>query len=278
MITSIKKSKLINISNILIITIGVIGCTYNNKQNDIKIQKDIKVNFYSENCKQFEDINTDSWWDVEILETETSKFENYYEPSKIFSGIESVKLKNTKLIVNFKNKILYEEYKAPIVNRIRQTSYKSSGCIEKEKAIPGSDRTRKIKTGKSEWKDIEKTHKILILGFDKEYHFVIDSKLNNEIDLNNAMLDSNINENTVIEVICETCNLLGESEKKLYVGITDRVSTNVNELLKIKDNAIKNQKMNQVINNIEDLKSKCIELGFKPNSEKFGKCILELTK
>jgi hypothetical protein len=33
-----------------------------------------------------------------------------------------------------------------------------------------------------------------------------------------------------------------------------------------------------VAKNLEEIKSKCKELGFKPQSEKFGKCILELTK
>jgi hypothetical protein len=255
---------------ILLFIIGVFGCSSFEEKEQVK--------FFSDNCKQYENANQNYWWDVKILETETSKFESYYEPSKIFSGIQSVKLKNTKLTINFKNKILYEEYKAPIVDRVRQTTYKLSGCIEKDKAVSGSDRTKKIKTGKTKWKDIEMMHKIKILGFDKEYQFVVDSKSSNEIDLNNVMIEKNINANIVIEIICESCNLLGESEKKLYTGITDRVSININELIKIEDNSIKNQKINQVINNIDDLKHKCTELGFKPNSEKFGKCILELTK
>ena len=33
-----------------------------------------------------------------------------------------------------------------------------------------------------------------------------------------------------------------------------------------------------VVNNLEEIKSKCKELGFKPKSDKFGKCVLELTK
>lgn len=33
-----------------------------------------------------------------------------------------------------------------------------------------------------------------------------------------------------------------------------------------------------LISNLEEIKTKCQELGFKPKSDKFGKCVLELTK
>jgi hypothetical protein len=115
MITSIKKSKLINISNILIITIGVIGCTYNNKQNDIKI----KGNFYSENCKQFEDSNSSFWWDTKIIKQETSKLNLFYEPSNlssnIFSEIQSVQLKNSSINVNIIEKYYWMNIKRQLL-------------------------------------------------------------------------------------------------------------------------------------------------------------------
>lgn len=53
-------------------------------------------------------------------------------------------------------------------------------------------------------------------------------------------------------------------------NIIDKKSTsNINSAPKIPE---------QAISIIEEMKVKCADLGFKPKSERFGKCVLELTK
>ena len=106
----------------------------------------------------------------------TEKIELYeVNPLKIVSGILSAKLNTSNLIVTVAvtNKELYEQYSAPKINRFR-TNDSTLGCAKTIfwKSMP--DLTRKTKTGKSEWRDVvQKSHTILISGFDKDYEYLI---------------------------------------------------------------------------------------------------------
>ena len=53
---------------------------------------------------------------------------------------------------------------------------------------------------------------------------------------------------------------------------------NSDKTQKLLENMNTNNSIYSVINNVDEEKLKCNKLGFKPNSEKFGKYVLELTE
>jgi hypothetical protein len=304
MIISIIKSKLINISNILIITIGVIGCTYNKGQNDIKMQKDIKGNFYSENCKQFEDIHSSFWWDTKIIKQERSKLDSFYEPSNlssnIFSGIQSVQLKNSLIKINIIDKILSDEYSAPIVDKVKQLIYENTGCIQNEIIESELDKSKKIKTGKAEWKDAEINHKILVSGFDKNYEFII--KKNSEVDLKNAILSSNLAQKNTITITCIDC-VQQDNIDKSNLNIAKKSTTLTYDFRSLKQKLLKDEEQRLISEQqlaekessmeklklkeerqkqggvpLDDFKNKCLALDFKLGTKDFGDCVLKLNE
>ena len=304
MIISIIKSKLINISNILIIIIGVIGCTYNKKQDDIKIQKDIKGIFYSENCKQFEDIHSSFWWDTKIIKQERSKLDSFYEPSNlssnIFSGIQSVQLKNSLIKINIIDKILSDEYSAPIVDKVKQLIYENTGCIQNEIIESELDKSKKIKTGKAEWKDAEINHKILVSGFDKNYEFII--KKNSEVDLKNAILSSNLAQKNTITITCIDC-VQQDNIDKSNLNIAKKSTTLTYDFRSLKQKLLKDEEQRLISEQqlaekessmeklklkeerqkqggvpLDDFKNKCLALDFKLGTKDFGDCVLKLNE
>ena len=241
------------------------GCASTGKQLEI-----------SESCEHFS--NTNAWGqntkrEVEILREASSRSGTFYEPSpsKIFSSITSIQFNNATLAIKIQNQGFFDEYSAPVIEKIRQVTYEAHrltgsftpvgsivwlfnpklmndytfGCTEREKLDPELDKTKKIKTGNHEWKEVEKNHKILISGFDKEYEFTIDP-WTKEIDLTQAIFNSNINKNTTINVKCLSCDLLGDDEKKLYPNSKNSIQLNSDDLLKLKNTLTKNQKNNPI--------------------------------
>jgi hypothetical protein len=138
------------------------------------------------------------------------------------------------------------------------------------------------------------------------------------IDLSSAILNTPLSKNTTLKVTCLDCDLLGTEEKNLYPNVkTDVALTHdfratklaLSESQKIQESETKKAKFEQEkrnqeiakkaqiqktssvlspvisinsdessISHLEEIKEKCKDLGFKPQSEKFGKCVLELTK
>jgi hypothetical protein len=170
------------------------------------------------------------------------------------------------------------------------------GCTENQKLGEEVDISQKYKNGKSKWMDVHKSHKIKISGLDKEYIFNTNQNLTNEIDLTNFILNNNLKNNTEIKVECESCDLLNEKEKKLYPKlkkfvflnneefnknkeiITNKYDTNEKTNIKKEKKLLYEKKHESIIKNLDSAKEKCKEFRLKPNTDKFGKCILNLTK
>ena len=281
----------------------------------------------SESCEHFS--NTNQWGqntqkEVKIINKNTSEVNSFYEqePSKILSRIESIQLNNTKLKINIINKGIFEEYSAPIVEKIRQVSYESHnftgtftpvgsivwlfnpklmndytfGCTENQQLGEEVDTSQKYKNGNIKWMDVNKSHKIKISLLDKEYIFNTNENVTNEIDWTNIILKNNLEKNTEIKIECESCDLLNESEKKLYPTlkkfvflnteefnkhkkiITNKYDTNEKKNITKEKDILYETKHESIIKNLDSIKEKCEEFGLKPNTDQFGKCILNLTK
>ena len=89
-------------------------------------------------------------------------------------------------------------------------------------------------------------------------------------------LQSSIKLNLNSSIITEIENKIANVRNREY--IIKKHGKNSTETQILLDNMNTNNSIYSVINNLDEVKNKCLELGFKPNSEKFGKCVLELTK
>ena len=215
-------------------------------------------------------------------------------PSKVVSGILYAKLNRSKLIVTVAvtNKQLFEQYSAPKINRFRSND-STLGCTEKVfwKSLP--DLTRKIKTGKSEWRDVQKTHRILISGFDKDYEYLIHWD-DAEYDLSSFVLNTDFTKTTTIKLTCLDCELQGSEEQNKYKDLKKTVEITA-DFRAIKENFISAEKFKLIEQNLNDkeslkirkqdqglplegFKAQCKELGFKAGTTAFGNCVLELNE
>lgn len=301
--------KKINIYLSLMVAIVSSGCASTGNKSQI-----------SESCEHFS--NTNQWGknthqEVIFLKEQTGEVISFYEitPSKILSGIESAELNNEKLILTIENKALFYEYSAPNVKNIKQISYEAHnltgtftpvgsivwlfnpklmndytfGCTENQQLGEEVDTSQKYKNGNIKWMDVNKSHKIKISLLDKEYIFNTNENVTNEIDWTNIILKNNLEKNTEIKIECESCDLLNESEKKLYPTLKKFIFLNTEEFNKNKKiitnkydtnekDILYETKHESIIKNLDSIKEKCKEFGLKPNTDQFGKCILNLTK
>jgi hypothetical protein len=188
----------------------------------------------------------------------TSEKEDIYDQtaSKVFSGIKSANLNNSTLIVSLVNKGYFEQYSVPLVETIQQTTYDrhltratiatiiyigipwlitdhfsdlAFGCTEEKKLYTTPDLAKKTKTGGAEWRDIQKSHKFIISGFDKDYeldasHQILQHQV--AIDLSATILNSDLTENTSVKITCLDCDLLGPEEQSNYKDVKKIVEIN----------------------------------------------------
>ena len=259
--------KNINVYLSFMIAIVSSGCASTGKQLEI-----------SESCEHFS--NTNQWGqntqkEVKIINENTSEVNSFYEqePSKILSRIESIQLNNTKLKINIINKGIFEEYSAPIVEKIRQVSYESHnftgtftpvgsivwlfnpklmndytfGCTENQKIGSEVDLTQKYKNGRSKWVSVQKENKIMISGFNKDYTFDVKDNSKNEIDLLSVLTKNDLNKDMKIKIQCLSCDLLNDDSKKIfYLNNDDLIE--VKELLikKLNYKEVKNTEINNL--------------------------------
>jgi hypothetical protein len=76
---------------------------------------------------------------------------------------------------------------------------------------------------------------------------------------------------------CRTKPVSG-SECKLKSPVYDPANTATTQHTEITENPATTTHDEPIISNLEEIKTKCKELGFKPKSDKFGKCVLKLTE
>jgi hypothetical protein len=253
--------------------------------------------------------------DTEALKLETSKKSEFYEltPLKVFSGIESANLNKAYLTLKITDNALFEQYSAPVVNSTIQTQYEAHpftgtftpigifvwlfnptemnaftfGCTESTFLSSEPDKTRKVKTGKSEWRSIQKSHRIQVSGFDKDYEFIVDAapKI---MDLSSAILSTKLPQNTTFRVTCLDCDLLGLEEQNLFKGSKTNIEL-THDFRPIKESLTESKKIGHVegaSNQRTESKSKkeqpketCTNaLGFKINTKEFDDCFLRLTE
>jgi len=274
---------------------------------------------------------------IDTLETKIS-----YEltPKKVFSGIETVKLRDMTLTLSLVNKAYFEEYSTPVIDLIRVVHYEDHpyraifgtiflagllwvvepdysdfafGCTNKTLLSKEPDTTKKVRTGKSEWRDIESTQRFLVSGFNKDYVFDVYMgsyerlPLNNQalINLSTAIINTDLTNSTTIKITCLDCDLLGQEEQALYKDAKKTVEITsdfraikadlIVETAKKKVAQVKQDKeaaIQRVVQAKEDLqrkkeaqgvplnefKAQCQSLGFKLGSADYGNCVLELNE
>ena len=166
------------------------------------------------------------------------------------------------------------------------------------------DQTRKVKTGKSEWRDTHKAHKILISGFDKDYELTTSNNPDpEEYDLSPYILNTDLTKNTTIKITCLDCDLLGQEEQTLYKDAKKTVEITA-DFREIKATLLAEEKTKRIeqaqrdkeaaIQRVVDakealqrrketqgvplgqFKEQCQALGFKVGSADYGNCVLEL--
>ena len=142
-------------------------------------------------------------------------------------------------------------------------------------------------------------HKFLISGFNRDYEY----KGENNIDLTQAILATNLTSSTNLKITCLDCDLLGSEEQKLYKSAKKTVELTYDfrpakesffiekalqekvdkeNLIKEKEIAIKEKE--EYLNAqkerngapINRFKEQCMQLGFKAGTQDFGNCVLEL--
>lgn len=282
---------------------------------------------------------------TESIIEETSEKKEFYglTPIKKISGIESANFNNEKLALTLLDKGLFEQYSAPVENVLQKTYYNAHpvrvlfgtvfsggliwliaptkashlafGCTEQFLISTKPNESLKVKTGKSDWQPIQKSHRILVSGFNKDYEFAVENKGRPnqvEIDLSSAILNTELTKNTNLKVACLDCDLLGSEEQNIYKDSKTNISL-THDFRSIKESLAESQKVRhaeeerikieQIKRDIEesklralqakeDLKSErqkqgvpldgfknqCKELGFKVGSTDFGNCVLQLNE
>lgn len=273
---------------------------------------------------------------TEYITEETSEKKEFYEltPIKVFSGIESANFNNSKLTLTLLDKGLFEQYSTPVENVLQKTYYNAQpvrvlfgtvlsggliwliaptkashlafGCTEQFLISTKPNESLKVKTGKSEWRDVPKSHRLLVSGLNKDYEYDVGgSKV---IDLSSAILNTELTKNTTLKVTCLDCDLLGAEEHNLYKDSKTNVVL-THDFRPIKESMAESQKVRHAEEEgikikqvkrdkeepktraaqpskqptvskqkIERAKETCTNLGFKSNTEKFDNCFLRLTE
>ncbi len=257
-------------------------------------------------------------------------------PTMVFSGIKSAKIDNSTAIISVLSKGYFEQFSAPVLNTIverhrearpflgltsailtaglfpvfahKDFSEITFGCTDREALwYSENDITKKIKTGKSEWRDSQNTYHFLVSGFDKDYerdgyHHTSQGV---DIDLSKAILNTDLTKKTTLKITCLDCDLLGPEEQSLFkdakktVEITadfreiqaalvaEEKAQRIEQTQRDKESAIQ-----RAIDAKEDLhrrkeaqgvplsgfKAQCKVLGFKEGTQDFGNCVLELNE
>jgi hypothetical protein len=292
---------------VLIFSVLIIGCASNG--NSLCPAYDSKL--ISTNLKK--------------IDTSKSTERYIFKPDSEISGIKAVNLSGYHLSVSLVNKGFYEEYSIPLVDEIRQENYEGHpsrvmlgtfmtggiiwldpkapnlafGCTKETLMGSYPDISKQNKTGKSKWSDLKKNHAILVSGFGKNYEFWQEDE---DIDLSSAILNSDIDKSTNIEITCLDCEL-GNQEQSIANDLKKKVLISA-DFRELKASLVAQYKANKIeqakrdkeaevqrgIQEKEDLKlrkeslgvpleefkEQCKQIGFKEKSPDFGDCVLQL--
>lgn len=233
--------------------------------------------------------------DKEVINVETSEKIEFYEPTplKVFSSIESANLNNFNLTLKITDKGLFEQYSAPVVKPTIKAQYEAHpltgtftpigifvwlfnptmmnaftfGCTETTFLSPEPDKTRKVKTGKSEWKAIQKSHRISVSGFDKDYEFDVDAYTSPKaIDLSSAISNTELTKNTTLRVTCLDCDLLGPQEQNLFKDSKTNIIL-THDFRPIKETMAESRKVRIAKGNLTTSRQKELNMGCRDNTD-----------
>ena len=271
---------------------------------------------------------------------ETSERRSFFGTSAVkeFGGIKSARLLNKSLQITMIDKSKYEEYSAPLVNKIIRIYFPRSpawgrnllglplypfilivapskalglweeyfGCVQQDVANGEPDLTRKVKTGKTEWRDSKNSHRILISGFDKDYELTTSTNPDTEeYDLSPYILNTDFTKATTIKITCLDCDLLGPEEQNIYKDVKKTVEITA-DFRGIKATLVAEEKTRKIEQDqrdkeaiiqrvidakealqrrketqgvpLNEFKAQCQALGFKVGSADYGNCVLELNE
>lgn len=239
---------------------------------------------------------------IKTVETGEASLSYSNVPSKNFSGIESVMLNKSELTVIPIDKSLYEEYTAPLLADLNEIDHEARpiygvwlsvftfgiypsirpneakrltfGCTETQLGMPYEDLTRKVKTGKTEWRNVKNSHTILISGFDKAYEYL--KSQTSVYDLSSAILNTDLIKSTTLNITCIDCDLLGPEEQKLYKSAKKTIELTY-DFRPIKESLLSAERERKGAP-INEFMEQCRQIGFKVGSADFGNCVLELNE
>jgi hypothetical protein len=225
-------------------------------------------------------------------------------PSKVFSGIKAAQLNGSKLILTLVDKGVFEEYSAPKYGNTRYGDETKKVMTGKSKWGDALKVHRFLISGFD--KDYE-------FGFPSHLYERLPASNQVVIDLMSAIINTQLTSSTTINVTCLDCNLPGSEEQNIFKNAKASVELN-SDFRRIKPSLVEAQKVKfadeerikleqvkrdkeksklselrkteslkaeqplQSISIIEKAKDDCAKMYYKPGTEKFGNCVLMLTK
>lgn len=260
------------------------------------------------------------------LYTESTPTETYWsdEATSEYSGIYNAEIEDAVIHLKLKGYGLYEQHKAPLMHEKRITHYgphnKSgtfivttvllgglnfianpkvwldnlSGWDEENNLYPKPDKRYAVKTGKTEWRALDKKKNITIdfSNLSKSMVSYTDNK-DYSYSILNYITDLNTNKPVEFTISCSDCddgNPQPQLEKlSKVIHINKDLSLTKNKIISQKkmeaDEAIKREKESQELARIQKerndpltpAKNQCKELGFKEKTEKFAECVVKLS-
>jgi hypothetical protein len=221
-------------------------------------------------CTMTHTYTRDSNHEYVLINSDKNKFSSYYNDAPVseYSGFTDVKIEDGKVKFKLISYGLFEEYKAPYVQKKLITHYgphkyktifvlgsiltgglnflanpkiwseNLSGWDEEFDESPTLDKSNGEKTGNKEWRKIDSTKNIIIdWGDDKNRStiYVYKDGLDFDYDLSKLVLNSDKKKIFKINVICENCNndnILPQLEKLYaHMDVEKDLSSLKNQLL-----------------------------------------------
>ena len=231
---------------IIFLSLSMVGCSSKRIINTIR-EVDVPGS-----CRHLDDEGGSISFEYHNL----AKAQNFYEqlPSSQFSGITSANINDAILTISLVNKEKYKQYSVPLFEKYQNTTYGSHpiratmatimyagipwlitdhfsdlafGCTEQKKLNIQPDYTKKTSTGKFEYRDNGKPHKISISGFDKDYSFEITNLgFENRIDLIQPIFNTQITDITTLKITCLDCSFDDVSTQYLTDDIKKTIVMN----------------------------------------------------
>jgi len=249
---------------------------------------------------------------LDIKSESSAKYEEYTAPVQI--QVNEVHYKARPLETIAADTLLLG---LPIIFSPKNAAYSFAGCTERKVNSYSLNLSKKIKTNKTEWIPNSDTGEIIMTGLGQERKFSFETG-HFVIDLHDVIMEENFKTNPVIQINCSNCiekdiqslnfdfikyknkqiklaekkKSEEENYKKIQIQLEQervlREKINKQKELEFQAQRKKEEeqkkkdeeqkKLQAKIAPVEKAKTKCLELGYKKETDKFKDCVLELIK